>query len=894
MRGKSCKLIVNRAHRHESRLLFTRLIIILFTGFFSLANSSHQLSAQYKSAVVHYDENMQLVYHSDQDGNRIPDFSHAGYKGGGVPLPEVENVLEITPVSGDNTAHIQAAIDEVSAMALNNNGLRGAVLLKPGLYPIYGTLYIKHSGVVLRGSGSGSDSSENTIIQGKGTDRRTLVEIGGNDLSKWSYAVAGSRLNITSDYLPVGSRTIEIEDASAYHAGDNIIIRHPSTQKWIDAVDGGGTGKDDPWKPGEIDMYFNSFVTRIEGNKIMLDVPLYHELDRSLSQSYAWIFTRKGLLTEMGIENLRIDIETTGPQDENHPWNGIQYKGVENCWARNVTVLHFGKSGFVMEGTTRTTILNCQALEPHSVVEPPDRYNFHVASACNNILFKGCQSSESRHAFVSNGASTVAGMVFTGCSSDQAHTASEGHRRWGSGFLWDNTSFNSTNTTRVLGLYNRGDYGTGHGWTGTNQVAWNISAPNNQIVVQKPPIGQNYAIACDATVNNNGPFSHPAGYIMGTGETSEITSLYEAQLSERLTYGVGPDTPGKLTAASYSYSETSGYVDLTWFDIAMDESGYVLERSSDGGDTFKQIAQLAENSVSYRDEDPDLEPKAYQYRLKAVNDIGSSAWSNLLSVDLSLSGDLIKKTFPVSSDAYVRGGESSEINYGIDENLVIKRGSNENYFRKSLIKIDLHGKVLTGDDIRKAVLRLYANKTAYCNIVASVIADNWTETGVTWANAPALEDQIASVEITYENTWYDWDITDYFIAQMNEDSVVSICLQDHSAANEIIYFNSREAADHHPELVLSMADTQSSTADYNSGFEINIYPNPVRNLLSIASPVCGIDYLAIYSLSGQLMLSRHSVGHSASFNIEHLGESTYLLKAQGDFGSRVVKFVKTF
>ncbi len=894
LRGRNYKLIVNRMHRHESRLLFTRLIIVLFAGIFSLPNSSHQLSAQYKSAVLHYDENMRLVYHSDQDGNRIPDFSHAGYKGGGVALPEVEHVLEITPVSGDNTAHIQAAIDEVSGMTPDDNGIRGAVLLQPGIYPIFGTLYIEKSGVILRGSGNGEDPSGNTIIQGKGTDRRTLVIIGGNDLSKWSNAVSGSRVNITSEYLPVGNRTIEVEDASAYHVGDNIIIRHPSTQKWIDAVDGGGTGNDDPWKPGEIDMYFNSFVTHIEGNKIMLDVPLYHELDRSLSQSYAWIFTRKGLLTEMGIENLRIDIETAGPQDENHPWNGIQFKGVENCWAKDVKVLHFGKSGFVMQGTTRTTILNCQALEPHSVVEPPDRYNFHVSSACNNVLFKGCHSSESRHAFVSNGTSSVAGMVFSGCRSDQAHTASEGHRRWGSGFLWDHTSFNSTNTTRVLGLYNRGDYGTGHGWTGTNQVAWNISAPDNQIVIQKPPIGQNYAIACDATVNNKGPFSHPAGYIEGTGKTSEITSLYEAQLSERLTYGIGPDTPGKLAAPSYQYSQTSGYVDLTWLDIAMDEGGYVLERSSDGGETFQQIAQLAENSVSYRDEDPDLKPLKYLYRLKAVNDIGSSAWSNLLSVDLSLSGDLAEKTFPVSSDAYVRGGASSEINYGTDANLVIKRGSVEDFFRKTLVKIDLHGEDLSEMDIRKAYLRLYANKAAYCEIVCTAIDDNWTETGVTWKNAPAPQNEISSMEINSGNTWYEWDITDYFRAQMNEDSVVSVCLQDQAAANENIYFNSREAADHHPELVLIIADTQSSIPGYSKDFKLKIYPNPAKNMLSIETSLGRIDQLTIYSLSGQMMLSRNGAGCNVTFNIEHFTEGIYLLKAQGDFGSRVVKFVRTF
>ncbi len=601
----------------------------LLAGLLLLA--SNLVSAQYQSSILHYDDSLRLVYHSDKDGNYIPDFSHAGYKNGEHDLPVLPNVLEISAISGDNTAHIQSAIDSVSSLALDSNGHRGALLLKAGLYPLHGVLKIKHSGVVLRGSGKGADSAS-TIIQGKGTDRRTLIEIGGKDVSKWRAEASGSRQNITSQYIPAGSRTFEVADASKYTVGDNIIIRHPSTSKWLAAVDHGGTAGDVLWKPGEIDMYFNRFIARIEGNKIKVDAPIYHELDRSLSQAYAWIYTRDGLITETGIENLRIDIQTAGPEDENHPWDGIEFEGVEDSWAKNVTVLHFGKSGFYLKGATRTSILDCSATEPHSEVESPDRYNFHLGTACNNILFKGCYASRARHAFVSNGTSSVAGMVFTACSSVEEYTGSEGHRRWGSGFLWDNTSFNSDNTARVLGLYNRGDYGTGHGWTGTHQVAWNVSAPNNLIVIQKPPIGQNYAIGCKGTVNNKGPFPNPVGYIEGTGKSINPESLYEAQLSERLKYGAGPDAPGRLKATDYSLADSSRYIDLEWLDIALDESQYVLERSIDDGKTFEVLDTLDQNLESYRD--TNIQRENYQYRLKAINDIGTSPWSNLLHVDI--------------------------------------------------------------------------------------------------------------------------------------------------------------------------------------------------------------------------------------------------------------------
>jgi hypothetical protein len=339
---------------------------------------------------------------------------------------------------------------------------------------------------------------------------------------------------------------------------------------------------------------------------------------------------------ESGIENLRIEIETAGSSDEDHICSGIRFVRVEDCWAKNVTVLHFGYAGFFFEDATRCTVLDCSALEPHSLITGSRRYNFNLGYACNNILYKNCQASEGRHAYVSNGTSTVSGIVFTNCSSIGDHTSSESHRRWGQGLLWDNMAIHSENTTRVLGLYNRGDWGTGHGWTGTNQVAWNVSAPDNQIVIQQPPIGQNYAIACKGTITHIGPFNpHPAGWIEGTGENIIPASLYEAQLSERLTYGVGPDAPAKLKTTDYSFTDPPGYVTMEWMDIALDENQYVVERSSDGGSTFEAVARLIENTQSFTD--TGLTQVNYQYRVKAVNNIGASAWSNIIQVDL-LSG----------------------------------------------------------------------------------------------------------------------------------------------------------------------------------------------------------------------------------------------------------------
>ena len=569
------------------------------------------------------------MYVSDTDGNHIPDYSYVGYKNGDEALPNVAVVKQISPVAGDNTAHIQAAIDEVEALQLNNNGHRGALLLLPGEYPVSGELIINNSGVVLRGSGDGEDATSNTIIRGVGNipDERTLIRIGTNNKSGFGGQVAGTRQNIISPYIPTGSRTIEVADASVYNVGDNIIIKHPSTAAWIAAVDNGGVGTDAPWEPNTINLVFNRYITSIEGNKIQVATPIYDILDRSLSQSYVYTYNGNSQLKECGVENLRIFVESSGVTGRDHVKIGLHLIGVDNSWVKGVTISRVSDQGVKFDEATRCSVIDTKVLDMHGPISGGWRYNFEVTDFCNNILFENCTASNGRHTFVANGASDVNGIVFTNCSSSGDYTRSESHRRWGQGILWDNITWTNTNATGILGLHNRGSYGTGHGWTVTNGVAWNINAPSNQISIQKPPIGQNYAIGCNATVNGAGPFIHPAGYIEGTGENLSIQSLYLAQLEDRTTHGVLPDTPGKLFPNDFVFTATEKYLELTWHDVSIEEDNYILERSSDGV-SFQTIATLPANTETYTD--TDLQQENYFYRLKATNTIGTSPASNTI------------------------------------------------------------------------------------------------------------------------------------------------------------------------------------------------------------------------------------------------------------------------
>lgn len=508
---------------------------------------------QWQSAIVHYGSAGRLVYIADSAGNRIPDFSYAGYKNGEAPIPDVPVVKTIAPIEGDNTDHIQSAILEVSFMPPDANGIRGAVLLSAGVYEIRGTLKVRADGVVLRGVGDGADPATNTILWATGDTphQRTVVSAGGGVGTRWKEMVAGTKVNIVSDTVFVGARTFEVADASPFAVGDNIIIYHPCTEAWLRAIDWGGThsdlpaaepGVDVPWSIGSQPIVFNRYITQIEGNAITIDAPVFNHLIRALSQSYVYTYARSGLRTQIGIENLRIDIETVPGASESHAWNGIDLFQVEDAWVRNSTVLHFGLSGIRTASATRVTVENCRALDPVSEIAGGRRYNFNVYTASQLILFKNCEATNGRHHYVSNGTSWTSGVVFLDCTSSGAFASSEGHRRWSMGLLFDNhkeldgprPGYNP----RLLGLYNRGHYGTSHGWAAAHSVAWNSDVAGGDLIVQKPPTAQNYAIGCFGNVTGVKPpasFDEPEGYIEGKNLPGlEPRSLYLAQLQERL------------------------------------------------------------------------------------------------------------------------------------------------------------------------------------------------------------------------------------------------------------------------------------------------------------------------------------------------------------------------
>lgn len=516
---------------------------------FSVFNVLHAQTA-WQSELISVDSKGNLTYKPDKNGYVIPNFSHAGYKGGGIELPVVSTVKEISAIPGDNTKQIQDAINYVGSLPKNSDGIRGALLLKAGKYDIFGTLYLKYDGVVLRGEGQGSDPLSSTIIYARGNSpsQRDVILVGSSSQVSGTSEINGTRSKITESVVPVGSYTFNVENSSLYKVGDRITIYHPASRAWVEAVNYGGVPYPDPsapgdpderWVEGQLPIIYNRYIKSINGNQITIDAPVFYSLNKSISECYIFKPNMNGLVNQVALENLRIDIETLGGTDEAHAWQAARFKSCENSWAKNCTFIHFGQSGIITEACTRSTFTECSAIDPVAIITGERMYNFNTYHYSQLNLFTNCYASNGRHHYVSNGTSTTSGNVFLRCISDATNSVNEGHRQWTQGMLYDNHKEKNLKRDFVLGLYNRVAMGTGHGWAAAHSVLWNcdVDATYGKIGLQKPPTAQNYAIGCLAKTITGTPISDsnfPLGYVEGKNLPGlQPSSLYEAQLAER-------------------------------------------------------------------------------------------------------------------------------------------------------------------------------------------------------------------------------------------------------------------------------------------------------------------------------------------------------------------------
>lgn len=497
-------------------------ILLLSTTLFVLVSFKAVIKKLEESKYIKVNANGTLKYIPDAKGNIIPDFSHVGYHQGDKAIPDVAVVKTVNaPENGDSQQLLQNAIDEVARLPLNKDGFRGALLLKKGIYKIAGTLHINKSGVVLRGEG---ENATKLIATGKG--QRSLLIFNGEGTLK---EIKDTRVKVQDQFVPVGTFSLTLTDASKFKIGDEIVVFRPGTDQWIkdlkmDQIEARDGTKQ--WQAKEYNLEFERRIIKIEGNKITLDIPIVMEMEQKYGGAEVYKASFEGRLNDVGIENMYIESEYANDTDEDHGWVAVEFSKVQNGWARNITTKYFGYAAVSIKGTSKQiTVKDSKCLDAKSVITGGRRYSFNNDGQLN--LFINLESTDARHDYVT-GAKTLGPNVFTQCKAVRTHADIGPHHRWAVGTLYDNIQ-----TDGEINVQDRGNWGSGHGWAGVTQVLWNCKV--KRAAVQSPwANGQNYSFGTQGGKYDGRFKGRPDGIWENQNQTGiKPNSLYLAQLQQR-------------------------------------------------------------------------------------------------------------------------------------------------------------------------------------------------------------------------------------------------------------------------------------------------------------------------------------------------------------------------
>ncbi len=241
-----------------------------------------------------------------------------------------------------------------------------------------------------------------------------------------------------------------------------------------------------------------------------------------------------------------------------------------------------------------------------------------------------------------------------------------------------------------------------------------------------------------------------------------------------------PSTPQGLVATA-----AVGGITLNW-DASLYADSYSIYKSEVSGASYSLIADSVGTNM-YTDTST-VPGTTYYYVVKAVNSYGESDYSNEASATIIVnltSANLL-------GDAYVRGGSFAGSNYGANQALFFREHNNTRHKYKSYLKFDVSA---VSGTITQARLRIYGYNSSGGTMgvnIHRVDGDSWSEMGITWSNAPAEGDVIATTTLDNTRKYVEVDVTAFCAEQLEGDKTAGFALTTTSGSLGDV--NSREAA----------------------------------------------------------------------------------------------------
>ncbi|KAK7409647.1 hypothetical protein QQX98_008162 [Neonectria punicea] len=339
----------------------------------------------------------------------------------------------------------------------------------------------------------------------------------------------GYRSKITNSYVPTGSSTVTVRNSAGFSVGQDVYISRAVTDGWLryngmdDLV---RDGDEQTWIPIGQKIMSPNTIKAVNGNQITFRIPLADSLNSKYMAPEVWAYTAPDRTSEMGVQNLRIEVPNTcsGTSLLNTTCNyaAVRFSSwTVDSWAKGLTLVGFNKFFEVQKNAARITIQS-NTMDRDRDIEGTI-LPFDIALKGSQVLVKDCEQvglSTARSFSLSTDALTPGPNAVVRYSTPSNLQIIAPYQRWAWGLLVEDTSV----ATR---FENRGNKGSGHGWTMNSGVGWNL---RGKTVFESPPLGTNWCVGCgrpeSETGSGNGTF-----ILKGTEVTP--TSLFGSQLSAR-------------------------------------------------------------------------------------------------------------------------------------------------------------------------------------------------------------------------------------------------------------------------------------------------------------------------------------------------------------------------
>lgn len=297
----------------------------------------------------------------------LPDFSYAGYHRSERPLPQVEgpvfDVTDFGAVANDtksDRAAIQKAIDAAEAAG------GGVVWLPAGRYELAQKndampLYVRSSGIVLRGEGSGAGG---TVLH---TDQMLppplplkmwaspyVLQIGGE--------TAQTPIGRVAADVARGDTQVRIKDTRQLQSGDWIILHLEDTSpELLEEELAGFQVIDKRWtqiRQGGVRVTEHHQIQAVADGVITLTAPVIKPIDHRRN----WQVVKWEPLEELGVENLRMEGDWQDEFVHHRSWEDdggfsmVKMTGVVNSWIRDCEFMNVNRAGSINNSAQVTVV----------------------------------------------------------------------------------------------------------------------------------------------------------------------------------------------------------------------------------------------------------------------------------------------------------------------------------------------------------------------------------------------------------------------------------------------------------------------------------------------------------------------------------------------------------